>query len=162
MARIAANPRIHRDRLHQGAWELLVDAMQCSYSELKQRALTWEALVDPIGALDKADNARQIRDITLTPKAAGGWVLSGSLDDIGGAEFNEILAYLIDAEWRADWVETQPCHATRNHCAPVTTSTKNTASECSETTPAPGTQSAQTESKSPDQNASLPTRFEVI
>ena len=53
MARIAANPRIAADVLHDGVWQLLVDAMDLSYIEFECRALTFEALADPIGAAER-------------------------------------------------------------------------------------------------------------
>jgi hypothetical protein len=58
MARIAANPRIPADVLVDGVWELMADAMDVSYVEFERRALTFEALADPLGAAEKAERNR--------------------------------------------------------------------------------------------------------
>ena len=105
MARIAANPRIAPAALASGSRELWYDALDCSFSEFERRALTWEMLADPVGALAKAERATARRTATLTPLDSGGWALHGRLDDIGGAEFNEIFAHFTDIEWRNDWHE---------------------------------------------------------
>lgn len=105
MARIAANPRIEPDRLASGSKELWCDALDCSFREFERRALMWESLADPVGALAKAERATARRSASLTPLDNGGWSLHGRLDDIGGAEFNEIFAHFIEVEWRNDWRE---------------------------------------------------------
>ncbi len=105
MARIAANPRLEPDRLASGSKELWCDALDCSFREFERRALMWESLADPVGALAKAERATARRSVSLTPLDSGGWSLQGRLDDIGGAEFNEIFAHFIEVEWRNDWRE---------------------------------------------------------
>jgi len=105
MARIAANTRLAPADLTMGSEELWCDALDCSYGEFERRALTWEALADPVGALAKDERATTLRSASLSPLACGGWALQGRLDDIGGAEFNEIFAHFTDVEWRNDWRE---------------------------------------------------------
>ena len=107
MARIAANPRISAEMLERDSFELLVDAMDLPYLEFERRARRWEALADPIGASDAAERNRETRHVTVRPRPDGGWTLSGSLDGVSGAEFAEILAHFVDAEWRADWAEAR-------------------------------------------------------
>lgn len=105
MARIASNPRIEPDRLASGSIELWCDALDCSYAEFERRALMWESLADPVGALAKAERATARRSVSLVALDTGGWSLQGRLDDIGGAEFNEVFAHFVDHEWRKDWSE---------------------------------------------------------
>jgi hypothetical protein len=105
MARIAANPRITAECLAAGSIGLWCDALDSSYREFEQRALTWEMLADPVGALAKAERATARRTASFVPLDTGGWALHGRFDDIGGAEFNEIFAHFIDVESRNDWRE---------------------------------------------------------
>jgi hypothetical protein len=105
MARIASNQRIQPDRLVFGSLELWCDALDCSFAEFERRALLWESLADPVGALAKAERAIARRSVSLTFLDTGGWSLQGRLDDIGGAEFNEVFAHFVDVEWRNDWRE---------------------------------------------------------
>lgn len=105
MARIAANPRIDRQTLAAASIGLWCDALECSYDEFERRALMWESLADPVGALAKAERATARRSVSCVPLDSGGWALHGRLDDIGGAEFNEIFAHFVDVEWRNDWRE---------------------------------------------------------
>lgn len=105
MARIASNPRIEPNRLASASKELWCDALDCSYAEFERRALMWESLADPVGALAKAERATARRSVSLVALDTGGWSLQGRLDEIGGAEFNEVFAHLVDVEWRKDWRE---------------------------------------------------------
>lgn len=103
MAAIAANPRLDVDTLTSGTLSLLIDAIERPFDEFERLARTWEMLADPQGSLDKAERVRDRRDATMRPQPIGGWSLTAVLDDIAGAEFNEIFAYYIDAEFRTDW-----------------------------------------------------------
>ncbi len=105
MARIASNQRIDADRLESGSKELWCDALDCSYREFERRALMWELLADPVGALTRAERAVERRAVSVSPLPSGGWSIQGRLDDIGGAEFNEIFAHFVEVEWRNDWRE---------------------------------------------------------
>jgi hypothetical protein len=105
MARVASNPRIKPDRLASGSKELWCDALDCSDAEFERRALMWESLADPVEALAMGERATARRSVSLVALDTGGWSLQGRLDDIGGAEFNEIFAHFIDVEWRKDWHE---------------------------------------------------------
>ena len=105
MARIAANPRITPESLTAGSIGLWCDALDYSYREFERRALTWEMLADPVGALAKAERATARRTASCVLLDGGGWALRGRLDDIGGAEFNEIFAHFVDVESRNDWRE---------------------------------------------------------
>ncbi len=53
MARIATNPRITPEQLQAGSIELWCDALDCSFGEFERRARMWEALADPVGALER-------------------------------------------------------------------------------------------------------------
>jgi hypothetical protein len=103
MARIAANPRIPADVLTRGVRQLMVDAMDQPYAEFERRALTFEALADPIGAATKAEQARQRRNATMRQLPEGGWTLHATLDDTAGPEFLEIFAWYVDREFDHDW-----------------------------------------------------------
>jgi hypothetical protein len=105
MARIAANPRIEPDVLTRGVWQLMVDAMDCSYVEFERRALTWEALADPLGAAEKLERNRQRRTASLHQNADGSWNLNAVFDDVGGPEFLEIFCWFVDREFDRDWKE---------------------------------------------------------
>jgi hypothetical protein len=105
MASIAANPRIDDATLAVGALALLDDAIALGFDEFERLARTWEMLADPTGALEAAERNRQRRDAFIRPRRDGGWDLHAVLDDIGGAEVAEILAWYIDAEFRTDWAE---------------------------------------------------------
>lgn len=110
MARIAANPRIPQAALDRDRFELLDDAMSLPYREFERRARRWESLVDVSGAEAAAEQQRARRNVRLRPRPGGpgsGWNLTGTLDDVAGAEFEEILAHFVDAEWRADWDEAR-------------------------------------------------------
>ncbi len=96
MARIATNPRIAPEQLQEGSIELWCDALDCSFGEFERRARMWEALADPVGALERAERAVQRRSVHVTPLLSGGWGLTGRLADVGGAEFNEIFAHFVD------------------------------------------------------------------
>ena len=105
MARIAANPRIPTDVLTRGVWQLMVDAMDLSYIEFERRALTFEALADPIGATEKAERNRQLRTASMQQQPDGSWSLHARLDDVGGPEFLEIFCWYVDREFTRDWTE---------------------------------------------------------
>lgn len=105
MARIAANPRIEPERLESGSVQLWCDALDCSFAEFERRALLWESLADPVGALARAERATERRTVDVQALHSGGWAVHGLLDDIGGAEFNEIFAHFVEVEWRNDWNE---------------------------------------------------------
>ena len=103
MARIAANPRIPADTLTAGVRELMIDAMDVSYVEFERRALTFEALADPIGAAEKAERNRQRRAATMQQQPDGNWGLHATFDDVGGPEFLEIFSWYVDREFDRDW-----------------------------------------------------------
>ena len=105
MARIAANPRIPTDLLVRGIWQLMADAMDVSYVEFERRALTFEALADPIGAAEKAERNRQRRTATMHQQPDGSWSLHAKFDDVGGPEFLEIFCWYVDREFARDWAE---------------------------------------------------------
>ncbi|HYN34238.1 MAG TPA: HNH endonuclease signature motif containing protein [Ilumatobacteraceae bacterium] len=105
MARIAANPRIPTDVLTRGVWQLMVDAMDVSYIEFERRALTFEALADPIGAAEKTERNRTLRTASMHQQSDGSWSLHARLDDVGGPEFLEIFCWYVDREFTKDWTE---------------------------------------------------------
>jgi hypothetical protein len=107
MARIAANPRIPGDLLVAGVWELMVDAMDCSYVEFERRALTFEALADPVGAAEKAERIHQRRAASLHQHPSGAWTFHADLDEVGGPEFLEIFSWYTDREFDRDWAEAK-------------------------------------------------------
>ena len=107
MARIAANPRIPGDVLVAGVWELMVDAMDCSYVEFERRALTFEALADPVGAAEKAERIHQRRAASLHQHPSGAWTFHADLDEVGGPEFLEIFSWYTDREFDRDWAEAK-------------------------------------------------------
>jgi hypothetical protein len=107
MGKIAANPRIDDQRLREGSWDLLGDAIDLPFDEFERRARRWEALVDPTGAAASAERIRNSRDAMILPRDGGGWELHARLDELDGAELREILAHYIDREWRADWDEVR-------------------------------------------------------
>jgi hypothetical protein len=107
MAQVAANPRIEPELLRTAGWDLLEDAMDLSYDKFERRIRVWEALADPAGATSKADDGTANRDAQMRPRPDGGWNLTAAFDGVGGAEFNEIFAHFIDAEWRDDWAEAR-------------------------------------------------------
>ncbi|RLE24641.1 MAG: hypothetical protein DRJ50_04360 [Actinobacteria bacterium] len=107
MARVVANPRIDDEVIDRDRWGLLNDAMDLSYEEFERNVKMWEMLADPDGAKSKAERLHANRDVRLRPLPDGGWGLTGSLDEIGGVEFNEILAQFIGIEWRSDWDEAR-------------------------------------------------------
>ena len=107
MARIAANPRIPADVLVAGVWELMVDAMDCSYVEFERRALTFETLADPIGVAEKAERIHQRRAASLHQHPSGAWTFHADLDGVGGPEFLEIFSWYTDREFDRDWSEAK-------------------------------------------------------
>ena len=110
MARIAANPRVPSELLQRDAGMLLDDAISLPYVDFERSARTWEALADPDG--DRARNERQraARTIDLHPRPEGGWSVTGSLAELDGCEFAEILGWYCEAEWRLDWAEARELH----------------------------------------------------
>jgi len=84
---------------------LLIDAMGMQFDDFEKLARTWEMLADPVSAVERAERNRQRRDATIRPRPDGGWDLHAVLDDISGAEFQQILAWYIDAEFRTDWTD---------------------------------------------------------
>jgi hypothetical protein len=110
MARIAANPRIDPEVLVVGVWQLLVDAIDESYLEFERRALIWESLADPEGALEKSERVHQRRNALMQPNTDGGWSLHASFDEVGGPEFLETFSWFVDREFNTDWTA-----ATRQH-----------------------------------------------
>jgi Domain of unknown function (DUF222) len=107
MARIAANPRIPAVVLERDAPSLLDDAIGCSFDEFERRARAWEALADPAGDLAQNERQKAARNVAIRPRPEGGWTLTGSLSELDGAEFNEILSWFIEAEWQADWADAR-------------------------------------------------------
>ena len=105
MARIAANPRIDPDVLTRGVWQLMVDAMDCSYVEFERRALTWEMLADPEGAAEKLERNARRRAAHIHQLGDGSWRFNADLDDVGGPEFLEIFCWYVDREFDIDWKE---------------------------------------------------------
>ncbi len=105
MARIAANPRIEPDVLTEGVWNLMADAMDVSFVEFERRALTFEALADPIGAADKAERNQARRHAVMHQHTDGGWSLHASFDEVGGPEFLEIFSWYVDREFNKDWAD---------------------------------------------------------
>ena len=114
MARIAANPRIEPDVLATGVWNLMADAMDVSSVEFERRALTWEALADPIGAAEKNERNRQRRTAIIQQHPDGGWALHATLDDVGGPEFLEIFSWYVDREFHRDWTAATHEHGDGN------------------------------------------------
>jgi hypothetical protein len=107
MARVAANPRLDPDVLHRGGWELYIDAITLSFAEFEANARRWEQLADPSGAAAQAERNRSNRDADVKPCDDASWRVTASLDDIAGAEFTEIFAHYLQAEWDADWAEAR-------------------------------------------------------
>ena len=107
MARIVANPTISAETFEHDSFDLLADALDLPYRDFERRARRWETLADPVGASDTAERDRETRFVSVLPRADGGWTLTGSLDGVSGAEFNEILAHFVDVEWRTDWTEAR-------------------------------------------------------
>jgi hypothetical protein len=107
MARIAANPRIASAVLERDSTLLLDDAVSCSFDEFERRARTWEALADPAGDLAKSEHQKAARNFGLRPRPDGGWILSGNLPELDGAEFSEIFSWFLEAEWQADWADAR-------------------------------------------------------
>ena len=105
MARIAANPRIPADVLTTGVRELMIDAMDVSYVEFERRALTFEALADPIGTADKVERNRERRAATMHQHPDGHWSLHAEFDEVGGPEFLEIFSWYVDREFAQDWAD---------------------------------------------------------
>lgn len=107
MGCVAANPRIEPEVLQRDAGMLLDDAMVLPFVEFERNLRTWEALADPAG--DDARNERQhaARDLSLRPRPDGGWSITGFLPEPSGAEFAEIFAWFVDAEWRTDWADAR-------------------------------------------------------
>ncbi|MEM1335376.1 MAG: DUF222 domain-containing protein, partial [Actinomycetota bacterium] len=102
MARTAANPRIADVELDGVLDDLLADAQRDGHDEFVRKVRAWERLIDHDGT--RADHAalRGRRRVSLRPRENGGWRLTGTLDDLAGAEVAEVLAYFADAEWRTD------------------------------------------------------------
>jgi hypothetical protein len=105
MARIAANPRIDPDVLTRGVWALMADAMDVSYLEFERRALTFEALADPVGAAEKTERNRLRRTASIHQESDGSWGLHAKFDDVGGPEFLEIFCWYVDREFATDWAD---------------------------------------------------------
>jgi hypothetical protein len=105
MARVAANPRIRRDVLVEGVWNLMIDAMEVPYGEFERLALTWESLADPIGTVERAERNHQRRTATVRQALDGGWSLHATFDEVGGPEFLEIFSWYVDREFERDWAE---------------------------------------------------------
>lgn len=105
MSRIASNPRIPEAVLSEGVWRLMSDAMDVSYDEFERRALTWEALADPIGAATRAERAHERRAASIQQSPGGGWSLHATLNEVGGPEFLEIFSCYVDREFAGDWSE---------------------------------------------------------
>jgi hypothetical protein len=101
------NPRLDGDVLWRDAWDLLDDAIDLPFDEFSRRVRRWEALADAEGAAATAERNRERRDAVILPRDDGGWDLRASLDGVSGAEFREILAHFIEAEWRLDWDEAR-------------------------------------------------------
>lgn len=107
MGRVAANPRIDAEILARDAGMLLDDAMNLPYTEFERNLRMWEALADPVGDDARNERARERREFNLIPRPDGGWNLGGFLPEPGGAEFAEIFAWYVDAEWHLDWSEAR-------------------------------------------------------
>ncbi len=107
MARIAANPRIPAAVLERDAPSLLNDAISQPFDEFERRARRWEALADPDGDLARHEHLHTNRNVTMRPRPDSGWTLSGNLAELAGAEFNEIFAWFLEAEWHTDWAEAR-------------------------------------------------------
>jgi hypothetical protein len=120
MARIAANPRIPAAVLERDSPSLLDDAIGASFAEFELRARTWEALADPAGDRARHERLHADRSVRIRPRPEGGWTITGSLAELAGCEFNEILAWFLQAEWEADWADARDRHgdqATTAHLA---------------------------------------------
>ncbi len=102
MARTAANPRIADEALDSALDDLLGDACGRSFDEFAGYVKTWERLAADDHGRDRTAALAEQRHVTLRPRMAGGWKLTGLLDDLAGAELAEVLAYFADAEWRND------------------------------------------------------------
>jgi hypothetical protein len=83
----------------------MVDAMDLAYIEFERRALTFEALADPIGAATRAERNRTLRTATMHQESDGSWALHARLDDVGGPEFLEIFSWYVDREFTRDWTD---------------------------------------------------------
>ncbi|MEM9516715.1 MAG: DUF222 domain-containing protein, partial [Actinomycetota bacterium] len=102
MARGAANPLIADEALENALDDLLADACAHDFDEFAGYAKTWERLAADDDGRDRTAALAEQRHVTLRPRIAGGWKLTGLLDDLAGAELAEVLAYFADAEWRND------------------------------------------------------------
>ncbi len=107
MGRVAANPRIDADVLERDQHMLLDDARTLPYERFAERARMWEALADPVGDRDRNERVKAARDAMIRPRPDGGWRLEGVLGELEGAEFNQIFAWFIEAEWHTDWAEAR-------------------------------------------------------
>ena len=106
MARVAANPRIH-DALIEHGERLLDDAIVSPFDVFERLVRNFVRLADPDGASGDAERGHGRRDVTMRQKPGGEWVLAGRFGSLQGAEFNEIFAHFVHAEWATDWAEAQ-------------------------------------------------------
>ena len=102
MARAAANPRIADVELVGVLDELLDDARRDRHDTFADKVCSWERLIDDEGTRANRNSIRDRRRVTLRPRRSGGWRLSGTFDDLAGAELAEVLAYFAEVEWRSD------------------------------------------------------------
>ncbi|MEM9513556.1 MAG: hypothetical protein AAGA42_01755, partial [Actinomycetota bacterium] len=86
MARAAANPRIADEALESALDDLLADACNRSFDDFAGYVKTWERLAADDNGHDRLAALAEQRHVTLRPRMAGGWKLTGLLDDLAGAE----------------------------------------------------------------------------
>lgn len=106
MARVAANPRVHVAVMAK-AESLLVDAMFCSFDDFERRLRQFERLADPDGARSRAEKNHDGRDARMVQRPDGSWRFTASFGSLQGAEFNEIFAHFVHAEFESDWAEAK-------------------------------------------------------
>lgn len=109
MARVAANPRIV-EAVVECADALLTDAMVESFDVFERRVRLFARAADADRARRDAESAHDRRNVSVRQLPDGSWRVSCRFGSLQGAEFNEMLAAFVDAEFQADWSEAKAEH----------------------------------------------------
>ncbi len=87
--------------------ELLDVARTRGFVDFKRRCDLWEALVDPDGAEQGADDGKAAREVHLSQSFGGMWFGRTTLDPVSGTIVHDTLAAIEQDMFKADWAEAK-------------------------------------------------------
>ena len=114
-----------REAFESDHTDLLDAARTTGFADFKGRCDRWEAMVDPDGAEQGADDDRAAREVHLSQSFGGMWFGRMTLDPVSGEIVNGTLSLIERELFEADWAEAKE----RLGCEPMTMQLRRTSAQ---------------------------------